>query len=90
MVLEHIFQQAEKDVLTDAAKTTGGLWEVSKEQSGNNAQVAAMEASKAYKLPYAHQVADWAVQGRNDGFNDASTNVRRMADDLETEILAAG
>ncbi|MGI5357814.1 hypothetical protein ACQI4E_21190 [Streptomyces sp. CA-252508] len=90
MVLEHVFQQAETDVLTDAGTSAGPLWEESRERHATDSQTAALGAVKVHRLPYADQVAAWALEGRNDGFNDASTNVRRTADDLETEIPAAG
>lgn len=97
MILEHIFQQSETDVLTEASKETAGIWEHSKETSADHAQQAAMEAAKTHGLrdpetgkPYTDEaVADWVTPGRDDGFNDASTNSRQMADHLTTEVPAA-
>ncbi|MET9349787.1 hypothetical protein [Streptomyces termitum] len=86
MVLEHVFQQSETDVLKDAGKDAAKLWEDSKESNIEMSQLAAQEAAKAHNLPYADQVADWAKYGSDNGFNDASDNARHMADDLETEI----
>ncbi|MFD8012910.1 hypothetical protein [Streptomyces sp. NPDC058955] len=86
MVLEHIFQQSETDVLKDAGKDAGKLWEAGRQSNISMSQLAAEEAAKAHKLPYAEQVADWAKYGTDDGFSDASDNTRHMADDLETEI----
>ncbi|MFF4234018.1 hypothetical protein [Streptomyces sp. NPDC001820] len=89
MVLEHIFQQSETDVLTEASKESAGLWEKGKEQSGAQSQIAAIEAAKAHGHNYQDQVADWATKGRDDGFSDAATNVRHMADHLTTEVPPA-
>jgi hypothetical protein len=89
MVLEHIFQQSETDVLTQASKEAGGLWEKNKDLSAEHGQMAAINAAKAHGLPYEDQVADWALEGRDDGFNDAATNAQRMADHLTTEVPAA-
>lgn len=86
MVLEHVFQQAETDVLKDAGRDAGLLWDDSKDKNVELSQIAAMDAAKAHDLPYADQVADWALEGTTDGFSDASDNARHMADDLETEI----
>ncbi|MGW0775012.1 hypothetical protein ACWD01_15465 [Streptomyces sp. NPDC002835] len=89
MVLEHIFQQSETDVLTQASKEAGGLWEKNKDLSAEHGQMAAINAAKAHGLPYEDQVADWTLEGRDDGFNDAATNAQRMADHLTTEVPAA-
>ncbi|WP_031014172.1 DUF6571 family protein [Streptomyces sp. NRRL F-5727] len=86
VVLEHIFQQAETDVLKDAGKKAGDLWQQSRESTFDMNQLAAQEAAKAHNLPYADQVADWAKRGGENGFSDASDNARHMADELETEI----
>ncbi|MFF8847535.1 hypothetical protein ACF08N_33290 [Streptomyces sp. NPDC015127] len=89
MVLEHIFQQSETDVLTEASKDAGELWEKNRDLSAEHSQMAAINAAKAHGLPYQDQVADWALEGRDDGFNDAATNAQRMADHLTTEVPAA-
>ncbi|MFD8012908.1 hypothetical protein [Streptomyces sp. NPDC058955] len=86
MVLEHIFQQSETDVAKDASKNASSLWERGRETNVGMSQVAAQEAAKAHDLPYANQVADWAKRGSESGFADASANVRRMADYLDTEV----
>ncbi|WP_432087523.1 hypothetical protein [Streptomyces sp. bgisy095] len=86
MVLEHIFQQSETDVLKEAGQNAGDLWQDSKKKNVDMSQIAAIEAAKAHGLPNADQVADWARTGTSDGFSDASDNARHMADDLETEI----
>ncbi|MER8036005.1 hypothetical protein [Streptomyces hydrogenans] len=86
IVLEHIFQQSETDVLKEAGKTAGELWGDARKESFEMNQLAAQEAAKAHNLPYANQVADWAKEGGQNGFNDASDNARHMADELETEI----
>ncbi|KOX26003.1 MULTISPECIES: DUF6571 family protein [unclassified Streptomyces] len=86
VVLEHIFQQSETDVLKDAGKSAGDLWQDSKKKNVDMSQIAAIEAAKAHGLPDADRVADWARTGTSDGFSDASDNARHMADDLETEI----
>jgi hypothetical protein len=88
MVLEHIFQQSETDVLTEASKEAGDLWEKNRDLSAEHGQMAAINAAKAHELPYQNQVADWVTGGRDDGFNDAATNAQRMADHLTTEVPA--
>ncbi|MFH9737585.1 hypothetical protein ACH4MA_07830 [Streptomyces roseolus] len=87
MVLEHIFQQSETDVLKEASKNASELWGTARKDTFDMNQLAAEEAAKAHNLPYAHQVADWAKAGGQNGFNDASDNARHMADELETEVL---
>ncbi|MFF5500222.1 hypothetical protein [Streptomyces roseolus] len=87
MVLEHVFQQSETDVLKEASKNAGELWGTARKEAFDMNQLAAEEAAKAHDLPYAHQVADWAKAGGQNGFNDASDNARHMADELETEVL---
>ncbi|MFF7717409.1 hypothetical protein ACIOWI_16470 [Streptomyces sp. NPDC087659] len=88
MVLEHIFQQSETDVLTEASKEAGGLWEKGKEQSAEHGQMAAVDAAKAHGLAHPDRAADWALKGRDDGFSDAAANVGHMADHLTTEVPA--
>ncbi|MEU6708686.1 DUF6571 family protein [Streptomyces wuyuanensis] len=86
MVLEHVFQQAETDVLKDAGKDAATLWDDSKDSNVELSQRGAMAAAEAHKSPHANQVAEWARIGTADGFSDASDNTRHMAHDLETEI----
>ncbi|TXS57198.1 hypothetical protein [Streptomyces sp. t39] len=89
MVLEHIFQQSETDVLTAASQEASGLWEKGKELSGDQSQMAAIKAAEIHGHDYANQVADWATKGRDDGFSDAASNVRHMSDHLTTEVPPA-
>ncbi|MDQ0845455.1 hypothetical protein [Streptomyces sp. V1I6] len=89
MVLEHIFQQSETDVLTEASQDAGELWEKNRDLSAEHSQMAAIDAAKTHGLDYQDQVADWALEGRDDGFNDAATSAQRMADHLTTEVPAA-
>ncbi|MFF3248324.1 hypothetical protein ACFYWY_32395 [Streptomyces sp. NPDC002870] len=86
MVLEHIFQQSETDVLTEASKDASDLWEKSRDLSAEHGQMAAINAAKAHGLPDQGKVADWALTGRDNGFNDAATNAQAMADHLTTEV----
>ncbi|MFE5884797.1 hypothetical protein [Streptomyces hydrogenans] len=86
MVLEHIFQQSETDVLKESGLKAADVWEHAKEKNIDMSQYAAEQAAKAHNVPYGDQVTDWARMGTDDGFSDASDNARHMADDLETEI----
>ncbi|MFD4371633.1 hypothetical protein [Streptomyces sp. NPDC058486] len=86
MVLEHIFQQSETDVLKESGLKAADVWEHSKEKNIDMSQFAAEQAAKAHNVPYAEQVTDWARMGTDNGYSDASDNARHMADDLETEI----
>ncbi|GBQ04357.1 hypothetical protein SSP531S_58510 [Streptomyces spongiicola] len=88
MLLEHIFQQSETDVLNDAGQEAGSLWETSREQSAEHGQMAAADAAKAHGLSNPDRAADWALKGRDDGFSDAAANVRHMSDHLTTEVPA--
>ncbi|MER7110942.1 DUF6571 family protein [Streptomyces sp. NPDC000229] len=89
MVLEHIFQQSETDVLTEASRNAGDLWEKSRDLSAEHGQRAAIDAAKVHGLPHPDKAADWALTGRDNGFNDAATNAKGMADHLTTEVPAA-
>lgn len=89
LVLEHVFQQAENNVLQDASADSAGLWSESKRVNLEVGQEAAYSAAKAHDLPYQNQVADWVRSGRDDGYSDASDNVSRMADHLTTEVPPA-
>ncbi|PKW10437.1 hypothetical protein SAMN05428944_2375 [Streptomyces sp. 1222.5] len=86
VVLGELFQDVEGSKLEDSGLTSAQLWEDSRERNIALAQKAATEAAKAHHVSYADQVGEWARYGTQDGFNDASTDGRRMADDLETEI----
>ncbi|MFF8954570.1 hypothetical protein [Streptomyces sp. NPDC014894] len=85
-VLEHLFQQSETNVLKDAGKDAGRLWEVSRESNNDLSQQAAKAAAAAHGVDYADEVAIWTRRGTEDGFSDASDNAQRMSDDLTTEI----
>ncbi|MEU0698834.1 hypothetical protein ABZ349_33400 [Streptomyces niveus] len=89
LVLEHVFQQAENNVLQDASADSAGLWSASKRVNLEMGQEAAFSAAKAHDLPYQNQVADWVRSGRDDGYSDASDNASRMADHLTTEVPPA-
>lgn len=86
MVLEHIFQQSETNAAQEAAGDAAGLWEASKDQNVSISQSAAEEAARRHRHPDADQVAAWARLGAQNGFSDASTSARQMADDLNTEV----
>ncbi|PJE95074.1 hypothetical protein CUT44_25840 [Streptomyces carminius] len=86
VVLEQIFGAVEPNNLKDAGEKVGERWELARQNSLEHGQVAAMEAAKAHNAPYANQVADWVLYGNEDGFTNASVNVSRMADELETEV----
>jgi hypothetical protein len=86
MVLEQLFKDAESDSLSNAGKDAAILWEDSKDKNTELSRIAAVEAAKANGGKYADQVEGWTQSSTADGFNDASTSGRRMADDLTTEI----
>ncbi|MCX4670409.1 hypothetical protein OG453_27580 [Streptomyces sp. NBC_01381] len=86
MVLEQLFKDAESDSLSKAGGEAAILWEDSKDKNTELSRIAAVEAAKAHGGKYADQVEGWAQSGTADGFNDASTSGRHMADDLTTEI----
>ncbi|AKJ10389.1 hypothetical protein ABB07_10265 [Streptomyces incarnatus] len=86
VVLGELFQDVEGSKLDDSGLDSAKLWEDSRERNTALAQRAAVEAAKAHRSPYAGRVGGWAMDATQNGFNDASTNGRHMADDLETEI----
>ncbi|GAA2405821.1 PPE domain-containing protein [Streptomyces glaucosporus] len=86
VVLEQIFGNLEPNNLKDAGKNEGVRWEMARQNSTEHGQVAALEAAKAHDLPYRNRVADWVLKGNEIGFANASVNVSRMADDLDTNI----
>ncbi|QHA07191.1 hypothetical protein GQF42_31280 [Streptomyces broussonetiae] len=86
VVLGELFNGVEGSNLEDKGLTSAQLWEDSRDRNIALAQKAATEAARAHRSPYADQVGEWARYGTQDGFNDASTDGRRMADDLQTEI----
>jgi len=86
VVLGELFNGVEGGHLEDGGLDSAKLWEDSRDRSIALAQKAANEAAKAHHVSYADQVGEWARYGTGDGFNDASTDGRRMADDLQTEI----
>lgn len=86
VVLGELFQDVEGSKLEDSGLDSAKLWEDSRERNIALAQRAAVEAAKAHQLPDAGKVGGWAMDATQNGFNDASTNGRHMADDLETEI----
>ncbi|KMS70026.1 hypothetical protein ACZ91_66375 [Streptomyces regensis] len=86
VVLGELFDGVEGSDLEDSGLDSGRLWEDSLERNTALAQRAAVEAAKAHHSPYADQVGGWALDATKDGFDDASTNGRHMADDLQTEI----
>ncbi|MEU8971530.1 hypothetical protein AB0D11_20055 [Streptomyces monashensis] len=86
VVLGELFQDVEGSKLEDSGLDSAKLWEDSRERNTALAQRAAVEAAKAHHSPDAGRVGGWAMDATQNGFNDASTNGRHMADDLETEI----
>lgn len=86
VVLEQIFGNFEPNNLKEAGENEGVRWEMARQNSTEHGQVAALEAAKAHDLPYSNKVADWVLHGNEDGFANASVNVSRMADDLDTNI----
>ncbi|MEU7301889.1 DUF6571 family protein [Streptomyces sp. NPDC007206] len=86
VVLGELFNGVEGSHLEDKGLDSARLWEDSRDRNIALAQKAATEAAKAHHSPYADRVGEWARYGTEDGFNDASTDGRRMADDLQTEI----
>ncbi|MFE2292339.1 hypothetical protein [Streptomyces sp. NPDC059452] len=85
-VLEQLFKDSEPEKLSAAGKSVGDLWEDSTRKNIQLARIAAEEAAKEYNSPHPERFEEWAREGTRDGFNDASTSARQMADDLETEI----
>ncbi|WP_432067269.1 DUF6571 family protein [Streptomyces sp. C10-9-1] len=88
MVLEHVFQQSETDVLAKASMEAGRLWSAGKTLSGEQYSLAAVEAATAHGHGGPERMADWAIKGRDAGFSYAATNVGQMADHLTTEVPA--
>ncbi|MEU4686289.1 DUF6571 family protein [Streptomyces xinghaiensis] len=86
VVLEQIFKDSEPENLKNRGSDSAALWEDTKEKNNSLSAQAAEKAANAHKSPYADKVEEWTRIGTGDGFNDASTAGRRMADDLETEI----
>ncbi|MFF8477916.1 hypothetical protein [Streptomyces sp. NPDC015414] len=86
VVLGELFNGVEGSHLEDSGLSSAQLWEDSRERNTALAQRAAVEAAKAHHSPDAGRVGGWAMDATQNGFNDASTNGRHMADDLETEI----
>jgi uncharacterized membrane protein len=86
VILEQVFKDSEPENLKNSGTTVMALWEDSKDRNNLLSAEAARLAAAAHKLPDTANVEEWARVGTADGFNDASTSVRRMADDLETEI----
>lgn len=85
-VLEQLFKDSEPEKVKAAGKTVGELWESSTEKNIALAEIAAEKAAKAHGVTDAGKIEEWTRSGTQDGFNDASTAARQMADDLETEI----
>ncbi|MCK8680409.1 DUF6571 family protein [Streptomyces lichenis] len=86
VVLEHIFQQSETDVLKDASQDAGRLWETNRRETQTSTQIAAQEAARAHGFKEPDSVLDWVTSGTTGGYSSASSNARHMADELETEI----
>ncbi|GCB45590.1 hypothetical protein [Streptomyces sp. NL15-2K] len=86
VVLGELFQDVQGSDLEGSGLDSAKLWEDSRERNIALAQLAAAEAAKAHHSPHSGQVGGWALDATQNGFNDASTNGRHMADDLETEI----
>ncbi|MEU7283249.1 hypothetical protein AB0A69_31415 [Streptomyces sp. NPDC045431] len=86
VILEQVFKDSEPENLKNSGAAVGDLWEDSKERNNRLSAEAARLAAAAHKTPDMASAGEWTRYGTADGFNDASTSVRRMADDLETEI----
>ncbi|MEV8421269.1 DUF6571 family protein [Streptomyces niveus] len=86
VVLEQFFKDTDPENLAGLGHDVGLRWEASKDAQTDMARVAGEEAAKAHNSPDAERIQEWTRIGTTDGFNDASTSARRMADDLETEI----
>ncbi|MEU8706835.1 hypothetical protein [Streptomyces sp. NPDC048565] len=85
-VLEQLFKDTEPENMKEAGKTVGELWEDSTERNTELARIAADGAGKTHKSTDIDQFSEWTREGTRDGFNDASTAGRQMANDLETDI----
>ncbi|MFC8077954.1 hypothetical protein ACFUN8_20725 [Streptomyces sp. NPDC057307] len=86
VVLEQFFKDTDPENLAGLGHDVGLRWEASKDAQTDMARVAGEEAAKAHNSPDATRIQEWTRIGTTDGFDDASTAARRMADDLETEI----
>lgn len=86
VVLEQFFKDTDPENLAGLGHDVGLRWEASKDAQTDMARVAGEEAAKAHNSPDAERIQEWTRIGTTDGFDDASTAARRMADDLETEI----
>ncbi|MFI6086098.1 hypothetical protein ACIBBB_35090 [Streptomyces sp. NPDC051217] len=86
VVLEQFFKDTDPQNLAGLGHDVGLRWEASKDAQTDMARVAGEEAAKAHNSPDAERIQEWTRIGTTDGFDDASTAARRMADDLETEI----
>lgn len=88
VVIEAMFKDKEGSALAGSAYDAGELWQQSHQAHISLSQTAATEAAKAHGQDYADDVERWTREATDDGFNDAATNARHMADDLDTEIPA--
>ncbi|GGJ72744.1 hypothetical protein GCM10011583_00130 [Streptomyces camponoticapitis] len=86
VVLEQFFKDTDPQNLAGVGHDVGLRWEASKDAQTDMARAAGEEAAKAHNSPDAERIQEWTRIGTTDGFDDASTAARRMADDLETEI----
>ena len=78
----------EGSALADSAHDAGELWDDSRKAHIGLSKTAANQTAKAYGVDYVDEVEKWTDEATKDGFNDASTNARHMANDLDTEIPA--
>ncbi|MEV0779825.1 hypothetical protein [Streptomyces sp. NPDC050428] len=86
VVMEQFFKDTDPQNLASVGHDVGLRWEASKDAQTDMTRVAGEEAAKAHNHPDAERIQEWTRIGTTDGFDDASTAARRMADDLETEI----
>ncbi|WP_255951217.1 hypothetical protein [Streptomyces odontomachi] len=86
MVIEAMFKDKEGSALADSAHDAGVLWGESKTAHTALNRTAVTKAAEAYGLDYADQIGDWTRDATKDGFDDASSNARRMALDMDIEI----
>ncbi|MFE7752936.1 hypothetical protein [Streptomyces sp. NPDC057428] len=85
-VLEQLFKDTEPEKVKEAGKTVGELWEDSTQRNTELARIAADSAARTHSSPDVEKFEEWTRDGTRDGFNDASTAGRQMANDLETDI----
>ncbi|WP_181765247.1 DUF6571 family protein [Streptomyces albidus (ex Kaewkla and Franco 2022)] len=85
VLLEEIFG-GESSAKGDAMIPAGREYENSYDANILAHQRAAELAAGAHDIPHKGSAADWARWGSEVGFNSASTHVRRMAGDLETDV----